>query len=250
MSAVIGWPGRPSQNGKIFSLRQPGYRKKCLQAMENISLKKVHLYTGEEQGKTGIGVRITDPAATLADLLDAWQPLCDDERVYKLYAPGNYASCAGCEINCCTTAYVIPDLIAFKSMSAYLGLSYQEFIDRYFQTEKVQLGLLRMKPNPCVFLENRLCTIYPLRSLICRFYLCSSLLGATEQFIYSLTWSGIAATQLFAEQAGLIRRAHSGFTSMDLLFANLVDDYRDHPQVQLFMQAEEYSDIPLLPFME
>lgn len=218
--------------------------------MENLSIPKVQLFTGEEQGKTGIGVRVTKPEATLADLLDVWQPLCEDSRIYKLYAPGNFASCAGCEINCCTTAYVIPDLIAFKKMAAFLGISHREFINQYFQTEKVQLGLLRMKPNPCIFLQDRLCTIYSLRSLICRFYLCSSLLGETEQLIYSLTWSGIAATQIFAEQAGLIKRGKSGFTSMDLLFINLVDEYRNNPCVQLFMQAEDYSAVPLLPFMK
>ncbi len=213
-------------------------------------MSKIEIYSGIENGETGIGVRVRDKEASLADLLYAWQPLCDDDSLFKLYGNSNYSACKGCIHNCCNTAYVIPDLISFKKMAGYFKCDYQEFIRKYFHEEKVSLGLLRMKPNPCVFLENNICTIYPIRSLICRFYLCSNILGDTEQLIYSITWTGITATQLFAEKNGLINTdIINGLSSFDMLFKNLIEEYRNSSNVQLFMQADEYSEIPLLPFL-
>lgn len=214
-------------------------------------MDKVELYLGTENGKSGIGVKVRDKDANLADLLDAWQPLCDDTNLYKLYAAGNYAECKACTVNCCNTAYVIPDLIAFRKMADNAGLDYEQFIKTYFQPEKLDIGLLRMKPNPCIFLKNDICSIYPWRSLICRFYICSNILGDTEQLIYSLTWTGITATQLFAAEKGLLPIDDgAGMSSFDLMFKKLIDEYRNHPGVDLFMKAREYNQIPLLPFVE
>lgn len=212
-----------------------------------MGISKVEIYYDEDNGA---GVRVNDNKATLQDLLDAWQPLCDDEKLYKLYAEGQHRACRACTVNCCNTAYVIPDLIAFKKMAASTGLEYPEFIARYFQQEKLKAGLLRMQPNPCIFLQDNICTIYPVRSLICRFYLCCKLTGETEQLIYSLSWTGAAATQLFAEELGLLQTSpEQGLTSFDLMFKKLIEDYRHDPRVQLFLQAREYSDIPLAPFI-
>ncbi|MDD2373605.1 MAG: YkgJ family cysteine cluster protein [Syntrophomonadaceae bacterium] len=198
----------------------------------------------------GIEVRVNDNRATLQDLLDAWQPLCDDERLYKLYAQNQHMACRGCTVNCCNTAYVIPDLIAFKKMAKYTGLDYPGFIARYFQEDKLKVGLLRMQPDPCIFLQDNICTIYPLRSLICRFYLCCKVAGDTEQLIYSLSWTGATATQLFVEELGLLTgSSEQGLSSFDIMFKKLIEDYRYDPNVKLFMQAGEYSDIPLAPFM-
>jgi Fe-S-cluster containining protein len=198
----------------------------------------------------GIEVRVNDNSATLQDLLDAWQPLCDDERLYKLYAEKQHQACRGCTVNCCNTAYVIPDLIAFKKMASFIGLDYPEFITGYFQEEKLKVGLLRMQPDPCVFLQDNICTIYPLRSLICRFYLCCKLAGDTEQLIYSLSWTGAAATQLFVEELGLLPDSPGqGLSSFDMMFKKLIEDYRYDPNIELFMKAREYRDISLAPFI-
>ncbi len=198
----------------------------------------------------GIEVRVNDNRATLQDLLDAWQPLCDNERLYKLYAQNQHRECRGCTVNCCNTAYVIPDLIAFKKMARFTGLDYPEFIARYFQRDKLEVGLLRMQPDPCIFLQDKICTIYPLRSLICRFYLCCQISGDTEQLVYSLSWTGATATQLFVEELGLLAgSSEQGLSSFDMMFRKLIEDYRYNPNIKFFMQAGEYSDIPLAPFI-
>ncbi|HPF21503.1 MAG TPA: YkgJ family cysteine cluster protein, partial [Syntrophomonas sp.] len=167
-------------------------------------MNKVTLHQYQEQGRAALGVKVMDDTASLQDLLDAWQPLCDDTLIHKEYAAAGHDVCKACQVNCCNTAYVIPDLIAFKRISAYLGLNYQDFIRQYFQPEKYVAGLLRFRPDPCVFLQERICSIYELRSLICRFYICTPLYGDTEELIYKISWAGGAATQVFAEQQGLL----------------------------------------------
>ena len=214
-------------------------------------MAKVEVYYRYSEPEPGISLRISDYSATAGDLLEAWQPLCDDETLFKSFAEGNHSMCKGCTTNCCNTAYVIPDIISFKKMARNLHLSYSEFLDSYFHKEKLAVGLPRMKPDPCIFLQDNMCTIYHLRSLICRFYVCTPLSGPVEQFIYSLTWTGITATILFAEEKGLLRtQAGVGMTSMDILFKGLIEEYRHNPNIELFMNAEEYSDIPLLPFID
>ncbi|MBO8158129.1 YkgJ family cysteine cluster protein [Thermosyntropha sp.] len=199
-----------------------------------------------EEGKIKIAHVADD--ANLQDLLDAWQPLCDDEEVAKIYAEQNNI-CKGCKINCCNTAYVIPDIISFKKIKAYLGISYEEFVHKYFQREKRELGILRLKPDPCIFLKENICTIYPLRTLLCRFYLCSEIEGKTEELIYKITWTGIAATQVFAQKNNLLVGVKDGgLSSFDLLFKKNIAEYCLAPNVELFLQASEYRDVPLRKF--
>ncbi len=214
-------------------------------------MPKIEVYLQNDEPEPSVSLRIRDQAATAGDLLEAWQPLCDDETLFKAFAEGNYSMCRGCTTNCCNTAYVIPDIISFKKMAHHLHLSHKEFLSGYFQKEKLAVGLPRMKPDPCIFLQDNICTIYPLRSLICRFYVCTRLSGPVEQFIYSLTWTGITASILFAEQNGLLMPEPGvGMSSMDMLFKGLIEEYRDNPNVELFINAEEYSEIPLLPFID
>jgi Fe-S-cluster containining protein len=212
-------------------------------------MNQLEVYNALENGKLGIGIRINGPA-TVQDLLDVWQPLCDDRSLFKQYAEGNYALCKGCQLNCCSTAYVIPDLIAFRKMAAGLGMGEADFITGYFQREKLNSGLLRLQPNPCIFLQNNICTIYAVRSLICRFYICSNLLGDTEELIYKIAWTGAAATQIYAEKKGLIPAiGTTELSSFDRLFIRLLEEYRDNDAVQIFLQAEDYRDIPLHLFL-
>ncbi len=206
------------------------------------------VYNDIENGKLGLGINISD-LESVQDLLDVWQPLCDDQTIFKQYAKGNYALCKGCGLNCCNTAYVIPDLISFKNTAARLNLDYPEFIRQFFQPEKLQVGLLRLLPNPCVFLVNNICSIYAIRSLICRFYICTPLLGETEELIYKIAWTGAAATQIFAEQQGLIPAQSYGSSSFDRLFMRLLEEYRCSAGVESFMIRDRYSDIPLRKFL-
>lgn len=213
-------------------------------------MDKVKIYQTYINGEATVGAEVTDSGASLADLLAAWQPLCDDTAIYKLYAADNHASCRACAANCCNTAYVIPDLIAFRKMALALNCDYPEFIADYFQSGKVELGIPRLQPNPCLFLQDGICTIYPVRSLICRFYICTALMPDTEQLIYDLAWTGAAATIVFARERGLLPlEGLGGYSSFDLLFKRLLDQYRDDSRIQLFLQAIEYDDIPLQPFL-
>lgn len=213
-------------------------------------MEKVKIYNRQVNNEQLVAVEILDPTATLADLLEAWQPLCDDASIYKLYAADNHASCRACIANCCNTAYVIPDLIAFRKMALVLNCDYPEFIKEYFHAGKVELGIPRLSPNPCLLLKDGICTVYPVRSLICRFYICTGLTGETEQLIYDLAWTGAAATIVFARERGILPAgSEGGYSSFDLLFKKLLDEYQDDPRIQLFLQGVEYSDIPLKPFM-
>lgn len=208
----------------------------------------VEIFLDMGAGRAGLGLHITGEA-TVQDLLDAWQPLCDDHTIFKSYAAGNYASCKGCQQNCCATAYVIPDLVSFRKIAALKGMDYVEFIARYFQPEKQSAGLLRMLPDPCVFLNDSICSIYPVRSLICRFYICTPLLGDTEQLIYEIAWTGATATQVFARKNGLLPEGSGAASSFDQLFINLLEEYRHHPAIDLFLHAEDYDQIPLSLFL-
>lgn len=213
-------------------------------------MNKVTICQNINDGEKRLGVRIEDETASLQDLLEAWQPLCDDSLIHKEYAAAFHDVCKACQVNCCNTAYVIPDLIAFKKIAAHLGLGYDDFISRCFQQEKYDAGLLRLRPDPCIFLSQRICSIYELRSLICRFYICTPLQGETEELIYKISWAGGAATQVFVENQGLLKAAEGASrSSFDLLFLNLLEEYRHTPMVAAFLEAESYADIPLKIFL-
>lgn len=213
-------------------------------------MSKVELYQAIENGKEKVGARVLDPRATLNDLLIAWQPLCDDEKLHKMFATDYHCACRGCQVNCCNTAYVIPDLIAFRHMCDHLALDESEFALKCLDQNKRSLGFLRLSPNPCLFLRDNLCTVYTERALLCRFYICSDIIGETEQLIYSITWTGIAAAQAYAREKNLIpMHPAGGFTSMDIMLAKTIEEFANHPGAELFRAAREYSEIPLKPFL-
>lgn len=213
-----------------------------------MGVNRVEVYKAIEDGKLGIGIRVNDVNANLQDLLDAWEPLSDDASVYKKYAADG-AVCKGCQVNCCHTAYVMPDLIAFKQMAACAGYDYPGFIEHCLQKDKLSAGLLQMQ-IPCRFLQENVCSIYPVRGLICRFYLCAEVLGQTQQLIYAITLAGITATRVFAEQTGLLPPIiPGGLNSFDRMITRLIEEQRSEEQVRLFLGAEKYADIPLQPFL-
>lgn len=214
-------------------------------------MNMIKVFNTIEDSVARVAVKVYDPNASLEDLLQAWQPLCDDPSIFKEYAADNHASCEGCRVNCCNSAYIVPDLISFKKTASLQGLSYEELINKYFDAEKSRNGLLRLKHDPCIFLKDNRCSIYTARSLTCRFYICTHLAGDTEQLIYKISCVGAAATQLFAEQKGLIKaQANSVLSSFDRLFMELVDKYRSSELINLFLQADDYKDIKIKPFLE
>ncbi len=211
---------------------------------------RVSVYKEWENGRLGLGVKVVEEGATLADLLEAWEPLADDSSVYKQFAPDNRSVCKGCKVNCCRQAYVIPDLISLKRMSSYLRLSPLEFAVRYLDQEKLRLNLPRLRYSPCPFLVDDCCSVYPARTLICRFYLCTHILGETEEFIYSVTLAGMAATQLYLDGVGVMDLGAEvrGISGYEASLQRLLDSSRKTGAARAFLEASDYADIPLTVF--
>lgn len=198
----------------------------------------------------GIGIKVLNKDATLFDLLEAWQLLGDDPSLNKRYA-NKTNICCGCLTNCCNTAYVIPDLISFKAIAHSKGIDYLKFLKDYFNSEKLKVGLAMFKSNPCIFLKDGKCTIYSLRTLLCRFYLCTDLLSDTEQLVYYISWVGMTAAQLYFREAGMLSPDKStGYSSLDKMFLNLLEEYKQDANVQLFIKSNSYHEIPLKPFLD
>lgn len=212
---------------------------------------KVSIEIREEAGQACIAAVIAGSGASLQDLLDAWQPLCSRDDLEKKYAPGGRGDCEGCANNCCNAAFIIPDLLAFKASARLLGAQEKDYIARYFDRSRLEQGLLRWSSEPCVFLENLRCGIYPCRALLCRFYLCSPMTGFTEELVYRISWAGAAATLVYARERGLLdpgSKAPRG--SFDHLVQGLLEDYSRRAEIRCFFSARSYRDIPLAPFLK
>lgn len=69
---------------------------------------------------------------------------------------------------CCQILSPIVTEGDIKRISSYLKLSPQEFTVRYL--EQKEDHTYRIKTKPCFFLENKICTIYPIRPKECRDY--------------------------------------------------------------------------------
>jgi len=52
------------------------------------------------------------------------------------------------------------------------------------------------------------------------------------------------------EELGLLPDSlGQSLSSFDMMFKKLIEDYRYDPNIELFMKAREYRDIPLTPFI-
>ena len=129
-----------------------------------------------------------------------------------------------------------------------MKVSPEESLRRWFDPESLAVGILRWKYGPCVFLRDRLCAIYRERSLICRFYLCTNILGETEEMIYSVVTAGIAALYLRLEEKGLLTFRGAGLTGYDQALLDLIQRYRDHPGTMEFKKADSYHEVMLRAF--
>lgn len=191
---------------------------------------------------------MADQDATLADLLQVWEPLADDPGIAKKYATEN-GFCKGCRNNCCNEAFVVPDLISFKAMCRLTGKTPQEFLDWACEPEWIKKGIPRLRSRPCLFLIDHKCTVYPVRSLICRFYLCSDIVGETEELIYSAVTAGMSATFCWLQEQGLLHQSTRGLTSYDRSLLELVESYRRSPAALQFLEASSYQDVALKHFI-
>ena len=136
-------------------------------------------------------------------------------------------------------------------MSAYLGIAELDFARNYLDAEKLGITIPRLQTSPCIFLQEGLCTVYPVRTLICRFYLCTHILGETEEFIYTITLAGMAATQQYLAEAGLFdeQDGQVGLTDYEQHFLRFFGEYRGTRMVEAFLGARDYTEIPLSLFL-
>jgi len=197
--------------------------------------------------QVGLDLEIIGSGHSVADLLTVWQPLCDDEKVFKQFAAGQHAACISCVNNCCNSAYVTPDIISLRRMAAHTGLSLAAYANRYLDADKLSLGLPVLKqPCPWLAAEGR-CDVYEARSLLCRFYLCTPLSGQLEQLIYSIALVGVVSS---AQELGLnISLTGLAMSSFDRLNLEEIVAWSGHPGVAAFCQAANYQEVPLDIFL-
>src|ERR1044072_7741905 len=87
------------------------------------------------------------------------------------YSNGLRLQCTGCG-NCCRNhgeySFVNLTEVELRAIPQYLGITREEFLDRYCTKEPGSLWTLRMDSPACPFLDadNR-CSIYPVRPMQC-----------------------------------------------------------------------------------
>ncbi|MGI6344061.1 MAG: YkgJ family cysteine cluster protein [Bacillota bacterium] len=145
-------------------------------------------------GEMGLDVSVTDPDATVADLLAAMQQPADDPTVFKPFHKQRYAICAGCVNNCCRSNRITPDLVSALALAASLGLSLQQFARAYLNCA-ADLPYPEFRRRPCPFLRNDRCSVYRDRALICRLYLCTPMSDRLEQLRGAVLLAGETALQ-------------------------------------------------------
>ncbi|NLC08062.1 MAG: YkgJ family cysteine cluster protein [Syntrophomonadaceae bacterium] len=197
----------------------------------------------------GLDLAIHDERATVQDLIEAIQPWCDDNQIYKAYLAEKQGPCRGCPINCCRECFVLPDAISFGWLHESLGVTPTEFIKRYFDQELLSKGLPRLRSSPCIFLKEGLCTVYPHRTLICRLYICTPMTDEAQTMVYGVVAAGIGEFIRLAEEQGLLNIqganvAWSGYEKMMLELIRFEADRADNP----FRGARDYQSIPLRSF--
>ncbi len=88
------------------------------------------------------------------------------------YADGLSFSCTQCG-NCCTgpSGYVWMPRRDLEAIADYLGLSHDEFTQRYTRLVGDRLALVDQHGGDCIFLtEDRQCSIQPVKPRQCRTY--------------------------------------------------------------------------------
>lgn len=153
-------------------------------------------------GRMGLDCAILDPQATLADLNAAFAPYADAGDVHKRHLR-SAGPCLGCQGGCCTTSIIAPDLISFRATMAYLGLTAAELADRTVDPEWLARGVVHYRSQPCIFLQDNLCTIYPVRSVICRTFICCDYAPDLEDLVHNSIGAGLAALREFLAAAGV-----------------------------------------------
>jgi Fe-S-cluster containining protein len=84
------------------------------------------------------------------------------ETTEQVWAGIDCRTCA----NCCKTLHPLFSRTEVQRVAAFLGMSLEELRSRYL-TSDAETGRYITQQLPCPFLENNLCTIYPVRPSVC-----------------------------------------------------------------------------------
>lgn|GEM_PF-3933996 len=210
-------------------------------------------------GRIGLDLVILEPDATLQDLIQALQPFAECHgEVYKLQLKGP-GQCRGCVDSCCTTSIIAPDSVGFSAVASALGLTESEFLAAHCDPVHLERGQVRFYSRPCEFLSaDGLCTIYQVRPLVCRLFICCTLSPALEALLQNALGASLAATvhhltghELLAHFAHPTPGAESD-VGFERLYATWVVHAPTGNEVQVpawhenpFLGAGSYAEIPL-----
>lgn len=218
-------------------------------------------------GRMGLDCAILEPDATLADLNAAFAPYADAGEVYKGHLRGA-GPCLGCQGGCCTTSIIAPDLLSFRATMDFQGLTAAELAERTLDPEWLARGVVHYRSQPCIFLRDNRCSIYPVRSVICRTFICCDYTPDLEDLVHNSIGAGLAALREFlagagvpvpAPDAGVISLAATPYQAEFLRFytrwalgaGRLEEEGELYPGPGMgnpFCTATGYEQVPLRPF--
>lgn len=164
---------------------------------------RVAVFPKELGGRAGLDLVVLEPDATVADLAAALDPFAGEAPVYKRQLRGG-GGCAGCRESCCTTSIIAPEPISWRLTAAHLGLTEAELADRCLDPVARAHGVAVYRSFPCTFLRDHLCSIYPVRSLICRLFICCPYTGVLEDLVHHIMGAGAAALRARLAARGLL----------------------------------------------
>ncbi len=130
-------------------------------------------------GRLGYDLAVTGEGATVQDYLDALGAAIKKVPFYRAKNAGG--RCFGCPLCCAERApltYI--DVLRLKSYTGFSG-DLGQFLDRaafiVANGRAVDIVLRRREDGFCLFLDEKsfLCTVYPVRPLVCQTYICGPL---------------------------------------------------------------------------
>lgn len=148
-------------------------------------------WAGKEKG---IDLEVLDPAASVADYADALNDYILSED-YKRFR-SKTVHCAGCD-ECCGERMPLTSIDVLKLKEGLEPqLSLHDFFNRYtyitVSGRVIDITLSRDHEDKCIFLdkENKKCTQYGLRPLVCQTYICTLLSSRASQLRKAVINSG------------------------------------------------------------
>lgn len=80
----------------------------------------------------------------------------------------SHIDCRTCA-HCCKVQHPVFSRTEAQRIATYLGLTLEDMVARFF-TSDADVGKYRTRQLPCAFLDNNLCSIYPVRPAVCQNY--------------------------------------------------------------------------------